>query len=867
MTDPQGPRQMYSLETLYGCIEDLARLNLHAPLSLLEDWERQWQLKEFCTPLIHAVKHPTEHFRQIDINFSKLLPSALTQHPSLSSKVQKSIDVAQCTQARQLLSRFPSVPQRLLTLPLNNSRMHGDKGTLWDGIKDGRWPSKYVVPEARSQIRLPSPDDPDSLLLLITDLQDIAWNHLFVTSFIDTNNLVLLIKVTLLGHEPDLNFAGDFLRYINLLAELLDEYDGLVQAVNFGQCEPFQDPTPSVQALKAALFPDVADDHEQDLAVLKAFLWSAWQRSVMLYFHYVIGVQLWQGSSPQWSTLLAVKGIRRLMELDAQDYRGDGTQYLCNWAFELLRTSRSSLALDFRRIISTFDDHFRGLKGRCIRDSELTCKGDLPESCQRFTGAETKAQSLHASICDGACPRIIWSEASYRSSPTPRAVSIKEDHINLHYCQASSQTMAISHVWSHGQGGRPEDGINLCLHTRYSHLARSFGCESYWIDSTCVPDDAQLRKEAIMSINDIFCHSKVTLISDQDLQSVAIPKASIGEIETLLSILLVCDWGVRAWTMLEAIRGNRSIHILCYDDHTISLTEMLQKVHQHGAVDLAVLVGSAQHLLPSSDAAQAKGVEEVGYLLSQRHASRANDEIVIWGLLANLAAPKGPVQLWNAHKEVSTAFLISSAPRIEDYPGYGWAPQTPYVRPQLRAVEVDNPLRQKFTVRYPSYDGRGSFIANITPRGLISKWLVQDLDAEAIAELCESYQQERSSTLWLYRDLETSLEGGDFDEKTKLFPRPDYALACDALDTLAKLPHARVRILRPLDADGSGPYDGGVQRGEDFNILVAICLCIGQESIEDSNTPSESEKWQWKGVYEWIDDTHPDWKIEEMLII
>ncbi len=91
-------------------------------------------------------------------------------------------------------------------------------------------------------------------------------------------------------------------------------------------------------------------EHEMSLYVLKSFLWSAWQRSIMLYFSYIIGVQLWHGSSPKWSSILAVRGVKRLIELEVRSYRGDDVPHLCNSAFKLLRTSRSSLALDISKV-------------------------------------------------------------------------------------------------------------------------------------------------------------------------------------------------------------------------------------------------------------------------------------------------------------------------------------------------------------------------------------------------------------------------------------------------------------------------------------------------------------------------------------
>ena len=864
------PRQQFSFESLLTCIGDPQHLDISVAFAGLDDFEKEWQLKEFCTELIHAVKHPSEHLLQLDAHLSQLLPGTLKQRPGLTTPKQTERSKLQASKANRLLARFPKVPQNLLMLPLSNSGLFAKGSTIWDGIKEGRWARKYLVPEAQSLFETPYGDDSESVMQLLRDIQDNAWDNLFVTSFIDTNNLIFMLKLADIGHQPDYDFALTFLNYVNLLSELIDHYDDLVDASNLGRREPFEDPAPSVQELKAALFPAALDGHKESLSILKAFLWSTWQRSVMLYFYYVIGVRLWHESPSMWDALLAIRGLRRLVDLEATDYRGESTQYLCNWAFELLRTNRTSMALDFRRMISLFDDHFQDLQGRCIKDTDLACKGDLPESCQRFTGAEAKSQSMHAATCDGRrCARIMWNETSYRQCKNPRAVIADGDDDFLHYCEASSSTMAISHVWSHGQGGRPEDGINLCLHKRYCQLANRYDCDSYWIDSSCIPDDLQLRKEAIMSINQIFCDSKITLISDKDLQSKSMDSASVEDFETLLSILLVCDWGVRGWTMLEAIRGNKSIHILCANDHTVQLMELLRTVHQEGAVDLAVLLGSAQHLLPAGDSNAAKPIEEVGYLLSQRHASRKNDEIIIWGLVSNTKAPSDVVQLWKAREQVAAAFLMSSAPRIDGSPGYGWAPVTPYIRPQRREVRLPDGQTHKYSVRYPSYDGRGSYLARITAQGLQGFWLVHDMDQAIVSKLHGECVEEMMPN-WDDRDWEDPSAGSEYGPDSMIFERSDYAKACDTLKTLLSTPHAKARVIRPLNSEGTTPYLGNNARGEDFTALVAICVCHGTSQDKgDCNDPKmvKCEKWEWKGVFDWGDDSHPDWTVREMLII
>ena len=853
MPESTGPRLLYPLKVVQSCMPDLTRLGLRSPLSDLDDGdEKDWQLKEFCTPMLIAVQQPSDHFERLDSHLSTLLPYALNRHPSLASPTPSGLEDSNTSQAQAILSRLPRVPQRLFTLPLNNSVLRKNRDTLWDGIKDGRWASKYVLPEARSSLRLqPDDDDPDALIQLVFKIQNLAWDNLYVTTFVDTNTVVLAMLVGFLGCKPDLGIARDFLKYINTLALLLDEYDSLIEVANYGATELFSDPTPSVQALKAALFPEVDDEHEQGRAILKVFLWAVWQRSVMLYFYYVIGVQLEHGYSSTWNALLAVRGIRRLEELDSEDYKRDSTEYLCSWAFELLRTSRSSLALDFRTMLLRFNAQFAERTGRCINGSDSTCDGDQPESCHRFTGSETKAQSAHTTTCDRNCRRIMWSESSYKQSASPRAVVANKDQGLLHYCKATSQTMAVTHVWSHGQGGRPEEGINTCLHERYCILAERLNCQSYWIDSTCIPSDGPLRKEAIGTINDVFSNSKVTLVSDGDLQSLDLTSSSIEVLETLLSILLVCDWNVRAWTMLEATRGSRSIYLQCKDDRIISLTDLLRRVHKEGAIDLAVLVGSAQHLLPSSDPGRAKTMEEASYMLSRRHASRPEDEVIIWSLLNNGPGHKDILEVWKSQSQINTAFLMSSAPRITTVRGYSWAPIVPYIRPQPRSADLDSSTIQNYIVRYSSYDGQGSFIGRIEaePAGLISKWLVWDMDSETLS----TYREE-----FCYRSIYSGhlAINPHIDLDMKVYEQPDTATACDLLaNSLSS--GRRVRVVRPLAEDGLAPYEAGSNRGEQYGLTAAICV-----SVDGGDT------WQWRGVFQWLETaSHPGWKVDEMLII
>ena len=177
---------------------------------------------------------------------------------------------------------------------------------------------------------------------------------------------------------------------------------------------------------------------------------------------------------------------------------------------------------------------------------------------------------------------------------------------------------------------------------------------------------------------------------------------------------------------------------------------------------------------------------------------------------------------------------------------------------------------QVYSVRYPSYDGRGSYDARITSQGLRSMWLVHELDQEIISELCDTCVEEMMPTQWTDEGVEDPHVDGNNDADSKAFERPDYANACNTLRTLSLTSDAKVRIIRPLTREGTDPYLGNVARGENFAILVAICVCFGPNDVSSNSKDGRHrlcEEWQWQGVFEWIDDTSPDWTVKEMLIV
>ena len=150
------------------------------------------------------------------------------------------------------------------------------------------------------------------------------------------------------------------------------------------------------------------------------------------------------------------------------------------------------MVADFRLFHWRFSQLFGTQKARCNMRLAMLCDGWQSDNCQRLKGMKIKNQSMHGASCSGHCTRLVWDEKSYRSIQGARAVSLAGTDTSqrrIRYCAATDKTMSTSHVWSHGQGGRPEDGMNQYLRERYKRIARSLGCDNYWMDTPCILKD------------------------------------------------------------------------------------------------------------------------------------------------------------------------------------------------------------------------------------------------------------------------------------------------------------------------------------------------------------------------------------------
>ncbi|KAL7896207.1 hypothetical protein HDV63DRAFT_413242 [Trichoderma sp. SZMC 28014] len=664
-------------------IYSFERERIDGTIHVYSDLERKKRARDWCIDLRKEFANPAAHVQILEERYSKLVECHFRPVEDVEDMVQK-ID--------KILERMPRLASEfhdpLTDLPYRTL----DKGYFF------------------------ADSDP-------------SWESLLVANTVSRNVLRIAVQIQIvLG--GDSNYAERFQLLLDITVEVLREIISLSQ----------EEPSP-------------------EWFVIRTYFWTSWQRAITLYHYYVLQEQLLWGYDTHRDITNPLDGsdvIKMVERLNQSKTDEQHPPYVCKWALRLLREDKAVVGQDYRRFYSRLSQTFAANVPRCVvsTDREPTnCNGKQPGQCLRLSGLRIENQSAHAPDCDGSCSPLYWDEDSWRRIGGAAAVSFDLDADGrLHYVNASAQTMAISHVWSHGQGGRPENdaakggtGLNGCLHRRYSRIAKSHGCDSYWMDTPCIPSDHVLRKEAIANINVIFAASQLTLVCDKDLMAIDYQSDDIATKEAIISTVLVCDWNVRAWTLLEALRGRHNLHLLCKHDVVVSLRDVLRDVCNNGCIEVAALFLSAQHLLPSQPYVHGKSndhpsqstkwivdrrkgfvdIKEAASLLSHRHASRPGDEVVIWSLLTGDKVFSEAESLWlSQERGIPSGWLVSSYERLEHVKGLSWAPSRPNFPLHGEGSHAD------YDKLLLPYSGRDTRFTKITQQGLRGLWWAYTFQAQ-----------------------------------------------------------------------------------------------------------------------------------------
>ena len=727
--------------------------------------QRVAKLEGLCRELFLKAKSPATHVQEID----SLLASFMKCQFSFEDRFE---NVSR--RAHHLLERLPLQPLALIDFPKDLNRGY-----------------------FRIDHRLKRPELPT---------HEPTWENLLICNTLSIN---VARAALLVESDTRIVHIVPIWDYNDLLAEILETSCHLSSS--------------ACQEDSAAWF------------IVRAAVWSSWQRCQMLYFwglarnHFSSRDKFWLGSQMRLLTPTPSPGLS--LEEMSRRYASEGKEdYMCSWAFELLRAQKPCIGMDFRRLHATFRDQWQGHAGRCKGDSRKACEVTEPSACQRSTGLKIIDQSAHDSNCSSSCHRLIWDRTSFLSIQGSRAVSLVNSDTNglIRYCAASERTLAISHVWSHGQGGRPRSGINRCLHLRYRDVARQLNCDSYWWDAPCIPEEHKLRQEAIRNINQTFAASKVTLVCDRDLMAIDASDLGMRMKQSIFATFLVCDWNVRAWTYLESMCGRNRLYILCKNNVTVPFQEIIEDIVRNGPVDLALLCITIPHALLSWEdwtmsmiSANKTGnhtvpgitpleIEAAGSFLSHRPASRAGDDMVIWSLLTGGKPSAKAKEFWRNLKYVNAEFLLSSAPRLT-LPGLSWAPASPYCKPDHRLATEGSAL-----LSYRGSESSQSGLARITGEGLVGAWMMYEFRVPGV-----SPDHTGRTT---------------FEDCTE--PECVSALLRISGHYLSRC--SRGALLQP--AYNTGRIDTNKYRGT----MVAV---LGAR--EKGFILRDKRRWKWKGVLEW----------------
>ncbi|KAK8069018.1 hypothetical protein PG994_005634 [Apiospora phragmitis] len=688
---------------------------------------------------------------------------------------------------------------------------------FWLGADQGH--RQAIVAEAFSFLQrlpasvpqLPEPLDDVGDLYFQNGCED--WNSLRAVSFVHKN----LIRVALdlhngrkvavgRSHQETLNFVGKLLDFIS--------------------SKPLREGPTSVQAT---------------WFIVRSYLWSFWYRARMVQIvsyiishsrSYSLELDGWNVSFDNncHQTDFSPSPDTKLSQFSRQLSEAGMGRNVCKWIFHILRTHPMTFGMDFRLFHARYNKFLGEEISRCVQGSENACDGVDPRNCLRFYGSKVDSQTAHDFRCDSLSTsevKLDWDEASYRSIMGPRAAQLDIAGSKLRYCLATAETLTISHVWLHGQGGRPETGLNRCLHARYCRIANDLGCDSYWIDAACIPSDHKLRKEAITQINTVFGQSRVVLVCDRDLMKIDVANLTIETKESLVVAAILSDWNARAWTLLESMKGRQNMHLLCKDNKTIDFQKILMDLIDHGHLEIIVFVWHVYHMLPSNESTMRRPrvledtgkltIATIGSLLSYRPASRNGDDFVIWSLLID--PDRDPTDrssakaFWKGQigRYINTGYLMSSARRLKSK-GLGWAPISPYLARERLSTGMG-------FANVKSFDRTNTNLGEITAAGLWAVWRKYDIPR---------------NVPWPRKPASTPLD-----------------MELDRIRSKYLRPFTFGALLRPISNEEmdleEAPQDPGYS---EEGTMFVVCESLNH-TIMVHWKGDESYRWTWKGVHIW----------------
>jgi len=189
--------------------------------------------------------------------------------------------------------------------------------------------------------------------------------------------------------------------------------------------------------------------------------------------------------------------------------------------------------------------------------------------------------------------------------------------------------MAISHVWSDGTGTGTWSSkqVNECLYGYFKGLAERFQCEGIWWDTLCVPQDRNVRSDALNIMHLNYEYARITLVHDLFLRNLPFEDANQASFAIVLS-----PWFTRGWTALELAKS-RKVKVVFKDSIEDLEVDILSKIKKNSEGY------AAKAAIERLRSGQIKDIEDLLVALRHRYTSWLKDKAAIAGLLVGIPIP------------------------------------------------------------------------------------------------------------------------------------------------------------------------------------------------------------------------------------
>ncbi|KAF4545445.1 Het domain protein [Lasiodiplodia theobromae] len=296
------------------------------------------------------------------------------------------------------------------------------------------------------------------------------------------------------------------------------------------------------------------------------------------------------------------------------------------------------------------------------------------ESCHRECGfLAVDVEELESIILDGKVPLI--------------DVDDEGGGISLLRGDATTDYVAISHVWSDGLGNPQRNAMPRCQVEEINRLvAETFANEDsrrrvpFWMDTLCCPTiPGKAKKMALTQMRNIYHQAERVLVLDAGLRSVEREGRSVEE---LAYRVYLSTWASRLWTLQEGRLAQ--LLFVQFADGVFDFRNVV--LGANSTVDMAYVVESVWKpwkTVQDGSHDTRMQLTTACAALHTRSTSFKHDEALCLGSL--VGADMGPIveaepdarmkAFWSTMTQVPRDLLFWTEPRLT-HPGLRWAPKS-----------------------------------------------------------------------------------------------------------------------------------------------------------------------------------------------